>query len=54
MDYLLNMYKEKLDDLKNLLVLNLIINGLPSKLKLKEWIILLLESFKPYYKWITF
>ena len=41
--------------LKHLTVLNLIINGLPSKLlknvtrEKKE-----LESFKPYYKWITF
>ena len=36
-------------------VLNLIINGLPSILKL-EMILLtaLMLSFKPYYKWITF
>ena len=37
-------------------VLNLIINGLPSKRTSKEIITkrLSMLSFKPYYKWITF
>ena len=39
-----------------ILVLNLIINGLPSKLKALEGIQQGIKqlSFKPYYKWITF
>ena len=53
MDYLLNRIVPSGGRLSNL-VLNLIINGLPSKhwLKLIEDKIKL--SFKPYYKWITF
>ena len=35
-------------------VLNLIINGLPSIHEENANKILLAESFKPYYKWITF
>ena len=36
-------------------VLNLIINGLPSKLYLENKVNeLSWMSFKPYYKWITF
>ena len=54
MDYLLNIETPgSVDYFSN--VLNLIINGLPSKLSMKirlniseGW------SFKPYYKWITF
>ena len=36
------------------LVLNLIINGLPSIQYHMNKLYLLLERFKPYYKWITF
>ena len=38
------------------LVLNLIINGLPSKLKIHTMIFIMYIQirFKPYYKWITF
>ena len=36
------------------LVLNLIINGLPSILPNPNILIPSLISFKPYYKWITF
>ena len=55
MDYLLNamikIAKENLDKL----VLNLIINGLPSKLTFQEDTgAYQTISFKPYYKWITF
>ena len=36
-------------------VLNLIINGLPSKLKERDdEVTIRVDSFKPYYKWITF
>ena len=36
-------------------VLNLIINGLPSKLEItEEEFTSIILSFKPYYKWITF
>ena len=54
MDYLLNLYNDYVSD-EEREVLNLIINGLPSKLRpglgnLKEAIL----GFKPYYKWITF
>ena len=38
-------------------VLNLIINGLPSKLVLsgmESMVQFVILSFKPYYKWITF
>ena len=35
-------------------VLNLIINGLPSKLTNSNWDKTTSGSFKPYYKWITF
>ena len=35
-------------------VLNLIINGLPSIQKEIKFIEKPTESFKPYYKWITF
>ena len=37
-----------------LIVLNLIINGLPSILLFKTTIIYYNKCFKPYYKWITF
>ena len=36
------------------LVLNLIINGLPSIHKMSFVNVKLIGSFKPYYKWITF
>ena len=36
-------------------VLNLIINGIPSILKLEKWMKQNgIQSFKPYYKWNTF
>ena len=38
----------------HLSVLNLIINGLPSKLTTAYNKCILSISFKPYYKWITF
>ena len=55
MDYLLNRVScENLIE-KYSKVLNLIINGLPSKLKLRSKVISdLNKGFKPYYKWITF
>ena len=56
MDYLLNKVNKGVDSMKKqVMVLNLIINGLPSKP-----IFIFLSnhsthfSFKPYYKWITF
>ena len=56
MDYLLNCYTSGDGYVRLRGVLNLIINGLPSK-PLKEdsfKVINILLSFKPYYKWITF
>ena len=38
----------------NCSVLNLIINGIPSIPEMKDTVIKLMESFKPYYKWNTF
>ena len=37
-----------------MMVLNLIINGLPSILNLRDTMCYCIDSFKPYYKWITF
>ena len=55
MDYLLNTEEYALNSLwKMQEVLNLIINGLPSKLKRDTTIRKVSLSFKPYYKWITF
>ena len=57
MDYLLNERVGMDSDIvKGLGVLNLIINGLPSKLNYYgiQWYHLIVISFKPYYKWITF
>ena len=55
MDYLQYYLYQKKPVLVLQLVLNLIINGLPSirysKSISKKWIY---WSFKPYYKWITF
>ena len=44
------------DTLLRYIVLNLIINGLPSIPKEFQWHTgkVVLQSFKPYYKWITF
>ena len=54
MDYLLNSSKNHAIGNDNE-VLNLIINGLPSKRKQNHFFLLLLMlGFKPYYKWITF
>ena len=55
MDYLLNLELELVDNDVATEVLNLIINGLPSKLNLRlAKIFIPPTSFKPYYKWITF
>ena len=54
MDYLLNTYEGEYFDVDFLEVLNLIINGLPSKLYLEYHFYHKDGSFKPYYKWITF
>ena len=55
MDYLLNfnttVTNEQLTDVQ---VLNLIINGLPSKPKGEYQHVEVGLRFKPYYKWITF
>ena len=56
MDYLLNMSCFDVEYLMINGVLNLIINGLPSK---PQGLVLgatmgAVSSFKPYYKWITF
>ena len=55
MDYLqyVNPYIVPINSAR--LVLNLVINGLPSiLLELKREVVNFLESFKPCYKWITF
>ena len=55
MDYLLNENKIVKYATYAVSVLNLIINGLPSKLQ--RWLADNYpekERFKPYYKWITF
>ena len=53
MEYL--QYSTPLLDLANKTeVLNLIINGIPSILKISKLIILGNMGFKPYYKWNTF
>ena len=56
MDYLLNFEERAFDYQERFIVLNLIINGLPSKPNgqvfdafRKYW-----YGFKPYYKWTTF
>ena len=54
MDYLLNSEREKEWYLVNGIVLNLIINGLPSKLHNINQRTDYGWGFKPYYKWITF
>ena len=55
MDYLQYLSNCQLRSLKELQVLNLVINGLPSILG-NEFDVLFVneESFKPCYKWITF
>ena len=55
MDYLLNLIKN-MDKPQpaELKVLNLIINGLPSKQRNIESAPRNVFGFKPYYKWITF
>ena len=54
MDYLLN-FKKSIHPLLATDVLNLIINGLPSKQRMKLFQIRVVHiCFKPYYKWITF
>ena len=53
MDYLQYCQRKHLkDQVKN--VLNLIINGLPSILRMRTTASRCSRSFKPYYKWITF
>ena len=55
MDYLLNEDWKKAEEIMNV-VLNLIINGLPSKPK-RSYLRRRNKKdlcFKPYYKWITF
>ena len=55
MGYLLNLNLLKMTLGGRCKVLNLIINGLPSKLmKDNDLTLLLKKCFKPYYKWITF
>ena len=54
MDYLLNIEGEWWEE-HEVMVLNLIINGLPSKQRLNtQRIEQNILCFKPYYKWITF
>ena len=55
MDYLLNKVISFKFSLKSI-ILNLIINGLPSKLYKNKYKIqgVMTNDFKPYYKWITF
>ena len=52
MDYLLNHLQG--GTILPMVVLNLIINGLPSKLNSQAVDYPYIKSFKPYYKWITF
>ena len=54
MDYLLNLDGDDLYLDCSDRVLNLIINGLPSKHTFGLSIADLAMCFKPYYKWITF
>ena len=54
MDYLLNPNFTEFPDNLIVDVLNLIINGLPSKHNLTVTNLFYCLSFKPYYKWITF
>ena len=54
MDYLQYFGKMSVKKFKYTKVLNLIINGLPSILIMYIMMRCLKESFKPYYKWITF
>ena len=54
MDYLQYYLHHQKQRLTLFLVLNLIINGLPSILENGGFIITQSTSFKPYYKWITF
>ena len=55
MDYLLNIGPLRIAAFVVTDILNLIINGLPSKHRdnLKE-VLIWQYYFKPYYKWITF
>ena len=54
MDYLLNLISPTISTNTNF-VLNLIINGLPSKhKKMKGGVDSTGGGFKPYYKWTTF
>ena len=54
MDYLLNRKLNPVQRIYRQLVLNLIINGLPSKPEANIKHMEREDSFKPYYKWITF
>ena len=55
MDYLQYYKVGDLNDTKNVWVLNLIINGLPSILQYSSTFDVGNNAgFKPYYKWITF
>ena len=56
MDYLLNFRSPAYYPAGMRMVLNLIINGLPSKQLILNSVPDTLKnySFKPYYKWITF
>ena len=55
MDYLLNFKtKRNITNNRKRKVLNLIINGLPSKLEEVISKLVAFCRFKPYYKWITF
>ena len=53
MDYLQYIIRPFITDADDM-VLNLIINGLPSILYARLMDVLTGYSFKPYYKWITF
>ena len=54
MDYLLNVKEKWCENHPDDKVLNLIINGLPSKLYMNYPVPYQVLCFKPYYKWITF
>ena len=54
MDYLLNVEASVRITGTFTKVLNLIINGLPSKPGIAACNMTIDYSFKPYYKWITF
>ena len=56
MDYLQYSMDDLLYEVNRMRVLNLIINGLPSihRATNKSSKFIIIYSFKPYYKWITF